>query len=101
MAPSDESPAARLRFAVRVRPAASRTSVGGRRGEALVVAVAAPAVDGKANEAVRRALAEAFAVRRRQVSIVRGERARDKVVEIEAGDQRRLAELLAGLPRGE
>jgi uncharacterized protein len=101
VASSDESAAARLRFAVRVRPAASRTSVGGRRGEALVVAVAAPAVDGQANEAVRRALAEAFGVRRRQVSIVRGERARDKIVDIEAGDAQRLAELLARHPHGE
>jgi len=87
-----------LRFAVRVKPGASRTVVGGSRGDALVVAVAAPAVDGKANEAARRALAEAFGVRRQQVSIVRGERARDKLVEIDPpppDGQRRLAELLA------
>jgi uncharacterized protein (TIGR00251 family) len=57
--------------------------VGGRRGDALTVAVTAPAVDGRANEAVRQALADAFGVRRRQVVIVSGERARDKVVEID------------------
>ena len=83
-----------LRFEVRVKPGASRTAVGGRRGEALVVAVAAPAVEGQANHAVQRALAEAFGVRPRHVIIVRGHRARDKVVEIEAGDAQRLAELL-------
>ncbi|HEV2781971.1 MAG TPA: DUF167 domain-containing protein [Actinophytocola sp.] len=73
-----------MRFAVRVRPGASRTAVGGRwSGGALIVAVAAPAVAGKANEAVRRALAEAFGVRRRQVAIVRGERGRDKLIELD------------------
>ncbi|GLZ42148.1 DUF167 domain-containing protein [Actinokineospora sp. NBRC 105648] len=73
-----------FRFAVRVKPGARRTAVGGRWGAgALVVAVAAPAVEGKANEAVRRALAEAFGVRGRDVLIVAGERGRDKVVELD------------------
>lgn len=75
-----------LRFAVRVRPGARRTSVGGRwdgaGGAALVVAVAAPAVDGKANAAVLEALAAAFGVRPRRLVIVAGERGRDKVVEL-------------------
>jgi uncharacterized protein len=75
-----------VRFAVRVKPAARRESVGGRwpgpRGDALVVAVTAPAVDGRANEAVRRALAGAFAIRRQDVAIVAGTRSRDKLVEL-------------------
>jgi uncharacterized protein len=72
-----------VRFVIRVRPGASRTKVGGRRGDALTVAVTAPALDGRANEAVRSALAVAFGVRMREVSIVAGSRGRDKVVEIE------------------
>lgn len=84
-----------LRFGVRVKPGARRTAVGGRwAGDALVVAVAAPAVEGKANEAVRDALAAAFGVRRRDVAIVTGERGRDKVVEVADGDPARLSELL-------
>ena len=55
---------------------------------------AAPAVEGKANEAVRDALAAAFGVRRRDVAIVTGERGRDKVVEVAGGDPARLTELL-------
>lgn len=83
-----------MRFQVRVRPGASRTKVGGRRGDALTVAVTAPAVEGKANEAVRRALATAFGVRRQDVTIVTGDRGRDKVVEVAGADPARLAELL-------
>jgi uncharacterized protein len=50
----------------------------------LIVAVSARAVEGQANEAVRRALAEAFGVRARDVVIVSGERSRDKIVEVDA-----------------
>lgn len=89
-----------MRFAVRVRPNARRAAVGGRwegrHGPALVVAVAAPAVDGKANAAVLAALATALGVRARQLAIVAGERARDKVVELSdppAGLDGRLREL--------
>jgi len=74
------------RFPIRVRPAARRPTVGGqwdgRLGPALIVAVAAPAVDGKANEAVRRALADALGVHRRHITIVAGARSRDKLVAI-------------------
>jgi uncharacterized protein (TIGR00251 family) len=72
-----------MRFAVRVKPGASRTFVGGRRGDALIVSVSAPAIDGRANEAVRKALADAFGVRARDVTIVRGERGRDKIVAVD------------------
>jgi uncharacterized protein YggU (UPF0235/DUF167 family) len=72
------------RFAVRVKPGARVCEVGGRwdgrHGPALVVAVTARAVDGKANEAVCQALADALGVRRSSVAIVRGERSRDKLV---------------------
>jgi uncharacterized protein len=77
-----------VRFAVRVKPGAARTSVGGRwstlNGDALIVAVSARAIEGQANVAVRRALAEAFGVRARDVVIVSGERSRDKIVEVDA-----------------
>ncbi|MBM7775768.1 uncharacterized protein (TIGR00251 family) [Actinokineospora baliensis] len=74
-----------FRFGVRVKPGARRESVGGRWGEdgALVVAVRAGAVEGKANDAVLRALAAAFGVPRRDVVIVAGEWGRDKVVAID------------------
>jgi uncharacterized protein YggU (UPF0235/DUF167 family) len=74
------------RIAVRVRPGASRTLVGGRYGEGpqarLVVAVSARAVDGAATEAVLAAVADAVGVRRHQVQLVRGKTSRDKLVQI-------------------
>lgn len=89
-----------FRFGVRVKPGAKRDAVGGTWGErALVVAVAAPAVEGKANEAVRRALAAAFGVRRQDVRMVHGERGRDKVFELDPapdGARETLERLLAG-----
>ena len=47
------------------------------------MAVTAPAVDGKATEAALRAVAEAFGVRRSDVTLVTGATSRDKVVEID------------------
>jgi uncharacterized protein YggU (UPF0235/DUF167 family) len=77
-----------MRIAVRVRPGASRTEVGGRYGDSdiLVVAVSARAVDGAATEATRRALAEAFDVRRSEVVLVTGATSREKIFDIEARD---------------
>jgi len=56
--------------------------------------VTAPPVDGAANAAVIEALAEAFAVRRAAVTIVRGERGRRKTVRI-AGATRAALERLS------
>jgi uncharacterized protein len=93
-----------LRVAVRVRPGASRDAVGGRYGgDKLVVAVTARAVEGAANRAVIDSLAVAFGVRRAAVEVVSGLTARSKTVLIRgdrAALERRLGELLDGLPAG-
>jgi RNA polymerase-binding protein DksA len=87
------------RVRVRVKPGARRTHVGGRydgpHGPALVVAVTAPAVEGKATRAVMEAVAQAFGVSSRQVSLVSGERSRDKIIEVSGTlVEERLQELL-------
>lgn len=70
-------------MAVRVKPGASRDRVGGRfdgpHGPALVIAVHDPAVDGRATEAARRALAGALGVRPALVSLRAGAGSRDKL----------------------
>lgn len=86
--------------AVRVRPGAGRTRVGGcydgPHGPALIIAVGAPAVDGKATEAVRRALADALGVRPRDVSLKIGATSRDKVFTVTGDVGARLAALRDG-----
>ncbi len=81
------APVAPVRLAIRVRPGAARTAVGGSypgpRGRALLVAVTAPAVDGRATEAALRALAAALGVKPAAVSLVGGRTSRDKLVAID------------------
>ena len=83
-------------YSVRVKPGSSRTRVGGGYGDppALVVAVNAPAVDGRANDAVVAALAEALGLKRADVEIVSGHTGRTKVVRVAADVAARWTELL-------
>ena len=69
-----------LLIEIRVRPNSSRNKVGGIAGDPprLIVAVQAPAVDGKANDAVVKELAKVFDCRARDFTIVFGELGRDK-----------------------
>lgn len=69
-------------FPVWVKPRAGRNRVIGLREGALHVALNAPPVEGRANEALVRFLAEVLEVRQSQVEIVSGERSRHKVVRI-------------------
>ncbi|MDV6013462.1 DUF167 domain-containing protein [Haloechinothrix sp. LS1_15] len=89
-----------MRVPVRVKPNAKKDAVGGLRdgpwGAALIVAVTAPASGGRANESVRAVLAGALGVRAREVTIVSGQRARDKLVEV-ADPHGEVAERLAEL----
>ena len=71
-----------------VQPGAKRTGFAGRHGDALKFRLAAPPVDGRANEALLAFLAEAFGVPQRQVAIVRGETSRQKTVRIVAPARR-------------
>jgi uncharacterized protein YggU (UPF0235/DUF167 family) len=74
-----------VRVTIRVRPGAGRSAVGGSYDGALVVRVAARAVDGRATEAALTALAAALGVRRREVTLVTGATSRTKVVAIPDG----------------
>lgn len=71
-----------VRFAVRVRPRASRTAVEGVHDGALAVRLTAPPVEGAANAALVEAVAAWLGVGRRAVTIVRGDTGRRKIVEV-------------------
>jgi uncharacterized protein (TIGR00251 family) len=69
-------------LAVRVQPGAKRTAIVGIYGEgeqaALKIAVQAPAIDGRANEALIAFVAEVFGVQRSSVAIAYGQSGRSK-----------------------
>lgn len=71
-----------MRLAVRVIPNAKKARAVEESGR-LKVYLAAPPVEGKANKALIEFLAGHFNVKKKQVSIIRGEKSRDKLVEID------------------
>ena len=74
-------------IAVRVTPRASKDEIVGWRDDGvLLVRLTAPPVEGAANEALCRLIARAVRVAPSRVSVVRGERSRDKVVAVEGFD---------------
>ncbi|UCF47757.1 MAG: DUF167 domain-containing protein [Myxococcales bacterium] len=80
-----------ITFEVRVAPRASRNRVVGIQDGALKVALTAAPVDGAANEALKKLLAKALGVSKSSVEIIRGDRARIKMVRVHgvrAGDVR-------------
>jgi uncharacterized protein len=79
---------------LRVIPRAKVTALDGMHADAVRLRVAAPPADGKANAAVLSCLAELLGVRRRDLTLVRGAKGRDKAVEVAGLD---VAEVLRRL----
>jgi uncharacterized protein (TIGR00251 family) len=67
---------------LRIVPNARRSEVVGEYGEAIKIKVQAPAVEGKANEALRAFLAERLQLAPRSIELVAGEKSRGKTVAI-------------------
>ena len=84
----------RVLFSVRVAPRAASGLIAGERGGALVVRVTAPPAEGRANDAVVRILAKALGLPASEVRLVRGAKARTKVLSVPAAAEKRLAGLL-------
>jgi uncharacterized protein len=90
-------PSTRLRL--RVVPGASHPGVVGRYGDGWKVRVGAPPEHGRANEAVLDLLATALSVSRRDLRLVAGHGARDKVVQIDGiAEEETLRRLQNGTP---
>jgi uncharacterized protein (TIGR00251 family) len=87
-------PSTRLRL--RVVPGSARPGIVGRYGDAWKVRVSASPERGQANEAVLELLAESLAVPRRDVELVAGHGARDKVVELRGIAEDEAVRRLAG-----
>ena len=69
-------------FAVKVHPRARKNAITGAVGSALKLALTAPPVEGRANQAVIEFFAELFEIPRSSVTIASGETSRNKVVRI-------------------
>jgi len=70
-------------LAVRVIPRAHKSAVAGTRGEAVLIHLAAPPVDGAANDALIEFLSKTLQRPRRDISILSGLKSRDKRVAID------------------
>ncbi len=74
-----------LKIRIRVVPRAKKDCVSEEDGN-FKVYVRAPAIDNKANKALIEVLARYFNIKKRTIRIVRGERSREKIVEIDMGN---------------
>ncbi|MHB0867904.1 MAG: DUF167 domain-containing protein [Chloroflexota bacterium] len=68
---------------IHVQPGASRNEITGWEGDLLRVRLRARAIEGKANKSLVEFLAESLGLRPRQVALLRGERSREKLVEVD------------------
>jgi uncharacterized protein len=83
------------RIAVRLQPRSSREELVGMREGVLLVRVSAPPLDGKANRALCRLLARALGVAPSTVTVIRGQRSREKLVRVEGMEPPALRRALA------
>jgi uncharacterized protein len=77
-----DASAARLTLTLHIQPGAKKTEVAGLHGDALKIRVAAPPVEGAANEVLLKFVARLFDVPQRQVTLLSGASSRHKIVEI-------------------
>ena len=80
---------------VRVQPRASRTEIIGEHAGAIKMRIAAPPVDGKANEECRRFLAKLLKVGATSIEIISGDSSRDKIIRVSNMTARRVLEALS------
>lgn len=85
-----------ITFRVRVQPRASRTEVAGEYGNAIRIRLAAPPVDGKANEECIRFIASLLEIPVRDVEIVSGQSSRDKSIRVRNVSAERVRQALKG-----
>jgi len=69
-------------LALHVQPGAKRSETAGLHGDALKIRLAAPPIEGRANEALLRFIADLFEVPLRQVELLRGAQSRHKMVKV-------------------
>ncbi len=72
----------RYTLTLHIQPGARKTEIAGLHGDALKIRLAAPPVDGKANEALLRFVAETLHLPKSSVCLKSGQTSRRKVLEV-------------------
>jgi len=81
-------------FVLRVQPRSSRNAIAGVIGDAVKLAITAPPVDGKANQAVIDFLAKLFSVPKSSITILSGETGRNKLIAVRSLTAEQVRKLL-------
>src|SRR5437764_7889527 len=89
--------AAGVSFSVKVQPRARKNAITGTVGEALKLALTAPPVEGRANQAVIEFFADIFQIPRSSITIASGESSRLKVLRVTGISTGQVHQCLAGL----
>jgi len=71
-----------ITLTLHIQPGAKRSEVVGLHGDALKIRLAAPPIEGRANEALLRFIADSFDVPLRQIELLRGTQSRHKMVRV-------------------
>lgn len=84
----------RITLTLHIQPGAKKTELAGRHGDALKIRLAAPPVDGKANEALLRFVAETLQLSKSAVILKSGQTSRHKVLEVTGATAETVARLI-------
>lgn len=84
----------RITLTLHIQPGAKKTEFAGLHGDALKIRLAAPPVDGKANEALVKFVAEVLGLPKSAVNLKSGQTSRRKVLEVTGSDRQAIARLL-------
>ena len=83
----------RITLTLHIQPGAKKTEFAGLHGDALKIRLAAPPVDGKANEALIKFVAETLKLPKSAVILKSGQTSRRKVLEVTGSDAARISAL--------
>ena len=84
----------RVALTLHIQPGAKKTEIAGLHGDALKIRLAAPPVDGKANEALVKFVAEALKLPKSAVNLKSGQTSRRKVLEVQGATTEAVARLV-------
>jgi len=88
---------AAITLKVHLQPRASRNAIDGVQGDALKLRVTAPPLEGRANKALQKLLAEHLGIPPTRIAIISGQRSREKLVRL-SGISRAEVERALGIP---